>query len=598
MGLFEEIVKTQLGLRFSQASGRSDPQILDQVKADVKRVIGLDDDTISKEVNRYYKQRAENSGTTSGNDLGGSADQDSDDGSEPLSPPPAEIRHPDDPGEQEVKDEKKRNLASDRLAKYLNHVNGNDLFLPQDFLELQTFSANELIRLLESQDFEYNPDVVRQIMRDPSGDRHEEEPRLVLRYLAHRHTIPPPSPHPTRQSPRDHEHFKEIDGKWYVIFEKEVIGSDGKKRIYRQVDELPIFNPDAPAIKIPDNEKDSEIDHPGKLPTFNKYDDGLWELKEETEACGKWRRIYDDQSKHKHRQNTKAEPLFVARKFHRQTKAYLDQYKLGQSWDDWSRNAGKFDINDVQLCRDYNRWIQQVMDRADYRYKKRRVRPCWSREEITALRRHFNDLINSSGVVIAHLFPNWKEAIRKVNEALLARYPDAEPRNENSVSSMAERDSYANDQPSLGTHEWRELGKLLHLLKQKNPTLDFPRNVLFPGRDPIPMDDITAMQAGGHSNPSKKAPGKIKRSEKRIPKLMVKLEDGKIIVTDRFGGKVVKKFGLMDHVPDHVQDDAAGEQDQAGEEQDDGEPDEEDGGQEEGEDEGRQRKKRRTDNGQ
>ncbi|KAF2675704.1 hypothetical protein K458DRAFT_425276 [Lentithecium fluviatile CBS 122367] len=233
-----------------------------------------------------------------------------------------------------------------------------------------------------------------------------------------------------------------------------------------------------------------------------------------------------------------AELKLIARKFHRMTGAYLEQYKMGKSWLAWERKVETFDINNPDDVKNYNRWINQLCDKFDHRHHKRPARPCWTEEEIAVLRGHFNDLIDEKGLIVAHDFSNWEQVRDKVANV------GTEPRMTNSVQSMAERDIFVHGDERMGIHEWREFGRDLRRLQRANPTIAIPNNVLFPGLV-IPMDSVKARRSGAtedveYYNFRRDGPD-------RVPKLSAKVVDGEVIVMDRFGGDLVRRYGLMDH---------------------------------------------------
>jgi hypothetical protein len=356
-----------------------------------------------------------------------------------------------------------------------------------------------------------------------------------------------PSGHPTGQVPRENETFEEDPrnpGHWLVRFRRRL--PDGT--IYERVDPLRVFNP-ATAATIPPDELETELGgDPTKIPTFAKFDKGFWiKLDNQPEVGGEYRRHYNlpPKSKNNVLQDSKATVLFVFRRFDRITGQYTMQYKWGESWDAWDRNLSSFDINDTEKCRVFNRWLKQVMEKYDYRYEKRGTRECWKDYELTLLREHFNELIEKKGLIEAHSKAGWRQVLDRINKARRARDPNAALRNENGVSSQAERDGYGPNNPRMGTQEWRQLGSQLKALEKTYPGLKINNEILKP-HNCIPMDDIKEKRAGGDNEVSKqwKAEG-IKRKEvvgKVQTKIVVSYSNGQFRIVDRFNGALVHKF--------------------------------------------------------
>jgi hypothetical protein len=237
---------------------------------------------------------------------------------------------------------------------------------------------------------------------------------------------------------------------------------------------------------------------------------------------------------------SKAEPKFIARKYHRQTGAYLELYKMGRSWEDWQRKVETFDINNRIHVQAYNKWIGNVCEQFDHQPDKLPSRPRWTSDEIRVLRAHFNDIIEKQGLIAAYKPLDWKQMHKKITAV------GNTPQNEDSVETMVERDIFRMSDERMGMKEWIQFGMLLYLLKETNPGLDIPKNILFPGRV-IPMENIKDRLAGtGDNDPPSEywSPGD---GSVRVPKLSVKVVDGQVVVEDIFGGSIVARYGLMDH---------------------------------------------------
>lgn len=219
---------------------------------------------------------------------------------------------------------------------------------------------------------------------------------------------------PTGQHLNEFETAVFEDGKWYVVFEKTWISAVTTFR-YRQVDELPTYDLNAEIPELAEGEKDAYIQHPGGLPTISKLNEGHWEQVEDNGALGVWHRIHDPSQA---REIQDAEPKLIMRKFHRLTHCYLDLYKMGDTWEAWEPRVAEFNMNDLIKVRRYSRWVQQLMKKHHFEYQGRlNANLQWTETEIEAFRRHFNELINSKGVVEALLHPDWKHILSKVNNA-------------------------------------------------------------------------------------------------------------------------------------------------------------------------------------
>jgi hypothetical protein len=480
-------------------------------------------------------------------------------------------------------------LAFKRLAALGNLTRRNSADLMIDSADFESYLVeggvwvpNAVLHHFQDGGFSVNHRVFRTLFRNPrvaletiikrpaplSQQRHRQIPRLIIplplvksnpndedeSWLDTPNTAPygqyvegVPSSHPTGQVPRENETFEEDlenPGQWLVRFRRPL--SDGTA--YERVDPLRIFNP-AAVVTIPPDEIETELGgDPTKIPTFSKYDKGFWiKLANQPEVGGAYRRHYDvpPKSKNKAVQDSKATVLFVYRRFSRTTGQYTMQYKWGETWDAWDRNLSTFAINDTEMCRTFNRWLKQVMEKYDYRYEKRGTRECWKDYELTLLREHFNELIKKKGLIEAHSKADWKQVLDRINKARRARDLNAALRNENGVSSQAERDGYGPNNPRMGIQEWRQLGSQLKTLEKKYPGLKISDEILKP-RDCIPMNDIKEKRAGGDNEVSRqwKAEG-VKRKEvvgKTQTKIVVSYSNGQFRIADRFNGALVYKF--------------------------------------------------------
>lgn len=359
------------------------------------------------------------------------------------------------------------------------------------------------------------------------------------------YTIGVRSSHPTGQVPREHETFEQDSAnpsQWLVRFRREL--PDGT--VYERVD--PLRNFDATAVNtLQPTEVQTELGgEPARIPTFAKYDKGFWfKVEGQPEVGGEFRRHYNVPPKDKAKQDSKASVTYVFRRYNRITGQYSEQYKWGVTWDEWDRNVSTFNINDTEMCRVFNRWLLQIMEKWDHRYEKRETRECWKGYELRMLREYFNTLIADKGLMEAHSNAGWQRIVSSINKERDDRNPGTGHRNENGVSSQAERHSYAPNIPRLGIQEWRQLGSTLRDFKKKYPGILIPASINKP-RNCIPLDDIADKVAGGSAPPvaEYKASGFTRKEiqGQTQTKILVKFEDGQFKVSDRFGGALVNRF--------------------------------------------------------
>ncbi|KAF2874373.1 hypothetical protein BDV95DRAFT_331332 [Massariosphaeria phaeospora] len=536
-----------------------------------------------------------------------------------------------------IEDPAQRQFIAERLSALLNLGRRNSVdptITPENVLEITPFSAAHALRIFDeysaSQHYEINPDAVRALFRNPrtsletveverpflcdgihdapdgessssgttkhpssqndADDEKQDEDEADPLALAQAYDSPESpssdsrgaSKHPTGQHLKDHESwlFDKATGKWFVRFAYTLPNGT----VYEQIDEMPVFQPDAASPELTPDETDkvnsmSYIAHTGKLLTFSRKDPGHWEVVEnDTSASARlektlreqnsagddddkastayihgntYTRIYPTRKpRDTSREGALATPLFIARKFHRTTHQYLHRYKFGLSYPSFVANILSWDMNSFARVQDYNRWIQQVVERADFRYTKRASRACWSKAELQALRAHFNGVIDAGGLVAAQTTPEWSEAVRKVN----AVKGEGGKRNENGVASQAERDWYWNGDERMGVHEWRLLGEDLARLQMQHPGLVISDCVLRPRnpddvegpRCPIAMDDVVAKEAGGNMVAEERKKGKLpaRKREVRQVKMWPEVVGGKLVMKDRFSGELLRKFGM------------------------------------------------------
>jgi hypothetical protein len=238
-----------------------------------------------------------------------------------------------------------------------------------------------VLRVLKGKTLNYDENVVRGILGDSVTDVDSNahppsvEPACISLKKAHRHNLPLPDFTSIAKQPikvPSKERFEMIDGKMYILFEHSWTDADGRSEVYKQRDETRVYNPDfSGSLNLLRHEKDSEVIHPGTIRTFDKKDTGIWELREEegrgNDAMGKWKRVYKTHPRDTSEVNAEAEPKFIARMYHRDTGAYLGLYKIGKSWADFENNVETFDINKREDVQGYNRWINQIRERYDYR---------------------------------------------------------------------------------------------------------------------------------------------------------------------------------------------------------------------------------------
>ena len=451
-----------------------------------------------------------------------------------------------------------------RISGYLNEITVRD-DIPatrlQDFLDIRPFTPNEVVKVLSRSVWEFEEDRIREYIRRPfrkqDGEREkpkrtEDEPRAV------RHKQPRETSHPTKQELRDHETYEQDeDGQWWIVFRRDIRLPDGRSGVYEQKDRLPIYNVDAPEMDLFDTEKDTYVpSHSGLIQPSNSSDEGTWQrIDTKTTLGGIYRRVYPDGTSKKtvadkRKLSRTAQPTFIARSFHRQTNGYVKQYHAAPSWEAFDKLVMDFDINNPDCVRVYNAWIRNIQDLHDYRHYRRPVREVYTEPEMTALRNHFKELFSSVGLIEAFKHPQWSELLRKVNEAAAAGGNNT-ARIHEGVSGKAERDMYGNDVPYLGIHEWRELGRRLYDLRKENAELHIPENVLKP-RDPIfesntqNSEDEEEEMTPEHRKISKLKKREIRR-DTRVSKVFIYVVEGKLLITDRFNGELVKRHGLMDH---------------------------------------------------
>ncbi|KAF2706300.1 hypothetical protein K504DRAFT_448004 [Pleomassaria siparia CBS 279.74] len=348
------------------------------------------------------------------------------------------------------------------------------------------------------------------------------------------------SSHPSGQVLRTGETFEpdpNNPGGYLVRFRRQLPNG----RIYELVDELPNFDPNA-QVSIPVGEKPTRIGgNPRSVPPIVKSDPGIWVPKQfdPLRAGGTYVRQYPPGARPKGLAYAKieTEPIFVIRKFDRRTGEYQKRFIYGLSWESWDQRVQNFDINNAENRRSFERWLRQLLERWDQRYHKRTARETWKAWEIIELRQYFNDFIEDHGLIMAYFNPKWDVIVDRINALRQQQVPNAELRNHNAVSSMAERDMFACDDPRMGIHDWRQLGNNLKMLKTWNPAANAPDSILKP-RNCIPMDNIVDKKPGGDGVVRVTDRGKRKGCDDKVK---VEFENGQFYLTDRFSGALIAR---------------------------------------------------------